>query len=571
MLADPSAPLEPKHHADVAIVGAGPAGIVLALELARAGHNVVLIESGGKSRDDAIQHLGDTVGDDPLHVSMSLATSRQIGGASNLWGGRCVPFDPIDFERRDITGNAAWPVRYDELYPFFQRACDWCVCGDAIFDVRDLPELAGRALVPGFVAGRVRADSLERWSLPTNFARQYGSALRTAPNLTLHTGLTCTEIVCEQSCLRVDHLLAQSATGQRVAIRASKYIVACGGLESTRLLFASNKRHAEGLGNHSGHLGRWYMAHVESRVARVHFSTSPETTIYGHERDRDGVYVRRRITFSEEVLRDEQLPNAALWLVNPEVSDPRHGSAILSFVYLMLASPAGRLFVAEGIRQAHLKGANKSTAAHLRNILRDLPTAARFAVIFAYQRFLKSGRKVPGFFVPSSANVYPILYHGEHLPHKESRVEPSSERDRLGMPRLQTHLWFSDEDVDSVRRAHDELDSYLKERRLGRVEYLYEDVEQAVRDQLFGGYHQAGTTRMSDRPDDGVVDRNLAVHGFSDLFVASSSTFVTSGQANSTFMLIVFALRLASFVSEELAAATNDLPSSEHQRGSSKA
>ena len=65
------------------------------------------------------------------------------------------------------------------------------------------------------------------------------------------------------------------------------------------------------------------------------------------------------------------------------------------------------------------------------------------------------------------------------------------------------------------------------------------------REQLLDGYHQAGTTRMSARPEDGVLDPQLAVHGFDDLFVASSSAFVTSGQANSTFMIVVFALRLA--------------------------
>jgi choline dehydrogenase-like flavoprotein len=50
---------------------------------------------------------------------------------------------------------------------------------------------------------------------------------------------------------------------------------------------------------------------------------------------------------------------------------------------------------------------------------------------------------------------------------------------------------------------------------------------------------------MAANPDDGVVDENLAVHGVENLFVASSSTFVTSGQANSTFLIVVLAIRLA--------------------------
>jgi choline dehydrogenase-like flavoprotein len=50
---------------------------------------------------------------------------------------------------------------------------------------------------------------------------------------------------------------------------------------------------------------------------------------------------------------------------------------------------------------------------------------------------------------------------------------------------------------------------------------------------------------MSRRPEDGVVDENLRVHHISNLHVASGSTFVTSGQANTTFMIVAFALRLA--------------------------
>jgi choline dehydrogenase-like flavoprotein len=543
-------------EADVAIVGAGPAGIVLALELAGAGHRVLLVESGGTSYSPEAQRLADTSGYDPLHVSMSLATRRQLGGASNLWGGRCVPFDPVDFEPREIVGDARWPVSYGEIAAYFQRACDWCVCGEAVFDASDVPGLTDKSLVPGFPDGRVRATSLERWSLPTNFAREYCSALERAPRITLVTNLTCTEIVCDESGSRVESLRAQSLDGKSLAIGAARYVLACGGVETTRLLFASNRRHPQGLGNHSGHLGRWYMTHVESRIAQVRFTTPSEATIYNHERDPAGVYVRRRFTFSRDFQVDQELPNIAIWLVNPKIYDPGHGSGILSLVYLMLASPAGRLFIAEGIRQAHLgSSAPASVRHHLANVARDLGPAALFAVTFGYQRFLKRGRKVPGFFVPSAANVYPLMYHGEHLPHWDSYVEPTADRDALGMPRLRTHLSLGDDDIQSVIRAHEQLDDYLRENELGSLEYV-EDATRVIPGHPFGGYHQAGTTRMSALPEDGVVDRDLAVHGFNDLFVVSSSTFVTSSQANSTFTIVAFALRLADHLHLQLDRAT---------------
>lgn len=545
-------------EAEVAVVGAGPAGIIVSLELARAGHQVVLLESGGERFDAKRQELGETVGEDPFHDAMSLATRRQLGGASNIWGGRCVAFDPIDFESREVVGEARWPLGYEDVAPYMERAGEWCRCGEPVFNAAQVPELAGRTLVPGWRDGEVRASDLERWSLPTNFGAVYGEELRRTPGLRLETGLTCTEVVpaeggSEHGGRRVDHLVARRPDGGRVEVRARRYVLAAGGLESTRLLFASRRRDRDGLGNHSGHLGRWYMAHVEVRVGRAHFTTPPERTIHEHERDRDGVYVRRRFSFDPALQRTERLPNAVMWLVNDEVGDAAHRSGVLSFVYLMLASPLGGRFVAEGIRRHHLKTIEPPRLRdHFRNVVADLPGTARFAVGFAYRRFLRRGRKVPGFFVPSPANAYPLRYHGEHLPHWESRVEPTDELDALGMPRLRTHLHFSDEDVAAVGRAHELLDRALREQGLGHVEMLYDDVASAVREQLFGGYHQSGTTRMSAEPGDGVLDANLAVHGFDDLFVVSSSAFPTSSQANSTFMLTAFAARLADHLAAEL-------------------
>jgi choline dehydrogenase-like flavoprotein len=218
---------------------------------------------------------------------LSLATRRQLGGASNIWGGRCVPFDPIDFEARQIVGNTRWPLDYGEVSPYLQQACEWCRCGDAVFDAGQLPELQGRSIVPGFADGEVRASELERWSLPTNFGRVYREALERAPSLRLETGLTCTEIVPRAGADRdgvrsVSHLVARSEDGRRVVIEATRYVVAAGGLGSTRLLLSSTRHDPYGLGNHSQHLGHWYMAHVEVRVGRVRFTTPPEQTIYGH-------------------------------------------------------------------------------------------------------------------------------------------------------------------------------------------------------------------------------------------------------------------------------------------------
>lgn len=549
----PCLPAKATLTAEVAIVGAGPAGITLALELATAGHQVLLIESGGNTYSPAVQRLGDTVGDDPSHAPMSLTTRRQIGGTSNLWSGRCVPFDAVDFQDREITGNARWPISYAEMENYFPRACQWFKCGQPEFDASQIPSLAAVSLIPGWPGGDIGATSLERWSLPTNFGRLYKARLESSLLVTLVSDLTCTEIVCRPDGQSVEHVTARTLTGNEVQVRANRYVLASGGVESTRLLFASNRHHADGIGNHSGHLGRWYMGHVWALIARVHFNTSPQKTIYGFEQDPDGVYVRRRFTFSQDFLIEHDLPNIAMWLENPDMSDPSHRDPVLSLIYLILASPLGRYVISEGVRLSKIgTDSSGSVWSHILNVSSHLPTAMQFAFTFGYGRFIKPGRKTPGFVVSSPTNVYPLMYHGEHLPNYDSYVAPTGETDAFGMPRMRTHLRFADEDIRSAVRAHQHFDRYLRRFGLGRLEYLFDDLEEGFRRQLCDGYHQAGTTRMSDRPEDGVLNSHLAVHGFDDLFVASSSAFVTSGQANSTFMIVVLALRLADHLHRTL-------------------
>jgi choline dehydrogenase-like flavoprotein len=61
---------------------------------------------------------------------------------------------------------------------------------------------------------------------------------------------------------------------------------------------------------------------------------------------------------------------------------------------------------------------------------------------------------------------------------------------------------------------------------------------------------------MAASAADGVVDANLAVFGAENLYVASTSTFPTSSQANPTLTGVAFAVRLAAHLRDRLGEAS---------------
>ena len=537
-------------QSDVIVIGAGPAGITTCLELARHGHEVALIESGGRNFSAQIQRLSDAASyDEVRHAPMQECSRRQLGGASVIWGGRCVPYDPIDFETRPHIPFADWPLGYEDIRAYFERACDYFRCGRPQFNLHQIDGVIQKSIVPGLADSDVLTSDLERWSLPTHFGREYADELERNPRIRVFSGLTCTEIDVDESGTRVVGLSCSTSTRHKtLRVKGRVYVVACGGIDTTRLLLASNRVHKAGIGNQGGQLGRFYMGHMSGRIAHVQFSTPPKETVYGFDRDSDGTYLRRRFSFSTDFQRRKELANIVGLLVNPNIADAGHRNGVLSFIYLALVSPLGRFFAPEAIRKAALESEVVGSAGqHVRNLVFDFPRTASFIPAFAYRRFLVR-RKVPGFFQPSGSNRYLFQYSAEQVPNPKSRIQLGTERDALGMRRVDIDIQYSSQDIDSVIRAHRYWDEHLQSSGVGRFEYIDANLEESVLAQARNGFHQIGTTRMSPDPSQGVVDSDCKVHGVDNLFVASSSNFVTAGQANSTFMIVAFALKMADHI-----------------------
>ena len=86
---------------EVCVIGAGAAGVALARDLMNLRREVCLLEAGGMDYEIDTQSMfeGQNIGME--YYDLDHARLRFFGGTTNIWGGRCVPLDPIDFERRE--------------------------------------------------------------------------------------------------------------------------------------------------------------------------------------------------------------------------------------------------------------------------------------------------------------------------------------------------------------------------------------------------------------------------------------------------------------------------------------
>ena len=124
----------------------------------------------------------------------------------------------------------------------------------------------------------------------------------------------------------------------------------------------------------------------------------------------------------------------------------------------------------------------------------------------------------------------------------------------MGLNRIALNWRLAGEEKDSLRRTLELITSKWPHQQLGtlRVDDWLLDKGDHWHSSFEGQYHHMGTTRMADDPKLGVVDRDCRVHGVSNLFMAGSSVFPTSGSANPTLTIVALALRLAGTLKSEL-------------------
>ncbi|MGZ5195889.1 MAG: FAD-dependent oxidoreductase [Ramlibacter sp.] len=535
--------------ADVCIVGGGAAGISLALSLSGQGLKIVLLESGEMREHAATQALyAGEVADEKLHSPPDKYRQRRMGGSTVTWGGRCVPFDPIDFETRAWMPNSGWPISYEDLLPFYPQANALSEAGRFAYDADEALGADAPPMFRGFESGIVRTNSLERFSCPTNFGTRYARRLKLAPDIQVLLGANCTNIGLATGARAVDELEVKTLAGRRFRVAVRAAVLATGGLETARLLLASRDAAPAGIGNEHDVVGRYYMCHIAGNVGTLVVRGSTADVRHGYEITPEGIYARRRLGIDPQAQREHGLTNAVARLHFPRITDPHHRNGVLSGLFLVRRLISYEY--AKRLNDGPPAGA-AVYARHLLNIVSDPIDTTAFLAHWLTRRTLAQ-RKFPSVILRNRSNRFSLEIHAEQIPSAASHVALTDRLDALGMSQLRVDWRYSQCDIDAVRRMLDLMAAEFEHSGVAQLDYDHDTLEEdLMRFGAYGGHH-IGTARMGTDPRTSVVDADCRVHSLRNLYVAGSAAFPTASQANPTLTLIALSLRLGKHLARAL-------------------
>jgi len=492
-LNDPAAP--DLIEADVCVVGGGAAGVAVARNLAKRGHDVCLLEAGGIDFEQATQDLcfGEVVGME--YYELEHSRLRFFGGTTNIWGGRSVPLDRIDFEKRDWVPHSGWPITLDDLEPYYRIAHESLELGEYDYseEMWEKLRLAPIDFDPDEIAHLF-------WRFDSKKERFNAQDVR--------------------------HLLTKTLGGRETRFRAKHFVLACGAIENARLLLLSDDVEANGIGNSGDQVGRYFMEHPHGRIA--HIETDDPARFWAQYRKRfpkAGPPVAPALVTPEALQRSKGILNSAATFKiqrNPEL-----GLGIGSKVYMNLK---------------HDLNATK-TNRRLWHIYRRLLGWLQKHLSLALLRTVAKTKRM---------ELY-LMARAEQAPNPDSRVKLSTEVDALGCRRGDLDWQLTELDKRSVLELARAMGREFERLGLGKLQVMswLEDgtaawpVDPTVGNHPIGGYHHMGTTRMSNSSATGVVDKNCTVHGYANLHIAGSSVFTTGGWANPTLTILALSHRLA--------------------------
>lgn len=499
---------------DICICGTGPAGMTLALKLTKK-YSVCLLEAGGLEYSEESQSLykGEVSGED--YADLDTIRFRQFGGSSVAWGGTCRPLDARDFKKRPLVKYSGWPIQRGDLDPYLAEARSIL---NANHGEKEACQQGER---PEWLPPIDGYEEMKYWdSWPhVNVGVKYRNFVENNENVDAYLHANVTDIVLDDDLKTVRYFEATDYNDRKYRVHARRFIVAAGGIENPRILLNANKQIPSGIGNENDLVGRFFAEHPHHQLGEFILEDEPKAI-----KDKDMALKRepyeptgRYFRPDDAKLVDDKLLNHSLEFEAGNVTS----------------------------RSAN-DGVFKST---LRTLICTSDTVRDTAEV------LKGGAVTCNMMVDGYVTI-----SAEQEPNYESQVRLSKQKDRFGLQQVDLHWYHSKLDRKTVRDTAWFAAKKLATTHTGRVR-----LERWLREEdvhlpgphdntasiVYGPHHMC-STRMSDSPEEGVVDPNCKVFSTNNLYIGGSSVFSTAGFANPTLTIVQLALRLAEHLDGRL-------------------
>lgn len=506
-------------EADVVVVGAGIAGLILASKLSKAGVNVVVLESGEEQPDTRDHPLNEVECVATPYHGATVGRSRGLGGTSTRWGGALLPFPAADLRERPEVGIPQWPVAYDDIMLHLEEVENLFGLTSSPYEAempREVTERGGPD--PAFIAREAKWPSFNKRNVATLLRRDFRGY-----GLDVWLGATVCGFGLDSHSGRVTAVMARGSGPHQLVVSARRFVLAAGAIESTRLLLLLERAGGQVIGRKR--LGRPFQDHLSAVLGTIETDDPNTLNHFAGFRFERGTMRSLRFDLSPSA-RAAAATSAGFVHIAPNPEGPTGFDGVRD---LLRSFQRGRPDFRAGLKA-----------------LSDAPYLSKLLTWRYGHHRLYWPR-------PSIYEVHCVV---EQLAHEDNFITLSDRLDPFGQPLALINWQVREADVRSFRCLAHSFDAFWRAAltSYGNLNWLTAPGKLALEgiSSIADIYHPVGTTAMGRNSSEGVVDGNLRVFGIPNLFVAATSTFPSGGTSNPTMMLALFVLRLAEQLKADL-------------------
>lgn len=517
-----TASFDKKNDNVVVVIGTGAGGGVLSNELAQRGVKVVALEAGGRYQigdfvNDEWDSFGQLAWVDPRTTSGDWRVAKDfsglpawivkaVGGTTVHWAGASLRFQEHEFRARSVYGAVEgaslldWPIGLAELEPYYVAAEKKL----GVTRTNDLPGLPGCNNYKVFESG---AKSLGYKQVHTG-------------RMAINSQLYDNRLACQQTgfCFQGCKWGAKWSAAYTDIPRGE----ATGNLEVREHCHAAKIEHDKN-GKATGVI-------YFDQDGNEHLQKARVVCVAGNSLESP-----RLLLNSASNLFPDGLANSS-GMVGKNYMRHMTGS-----VYAIFDQPVRmwRGTTMAGIIQdesRHDPSRGFVGGYEMETLALGLPFMAAFLDPGAWGREFTTA-------LDAYENMAGMWLVGEDMPQESNRVTLNTDvKDQWGLPVVNVN--FSDHSNDVAMRKH----AYQQ----GAAVYEAVGATRTFPTPPYPSTHNLGTNRMSDKPEQGVVNKWGQTHDITNLFISDGSQFTTGAAENPTLTIVALAIRQAEHLAEQL-------------------